>query len=149
VCVMFHFFRNHTDYDYWSIVMHTFIQWIVIATSRIETPKTIVQFMHTLFKFFKNFLSMPTHYKYVCPSDHILKWHLAKQLLSSSMLHIFHTCQASYSQQATIVTPTLKDMFMNIHALFKCNYTSTSIQHRQKRNKVWLHTFLLHLSKQL
>jgi hypothetical protein len=42
----------------------------------------------------------------------------------------------------------LNDLVMNTPDLFKRNHAGTCIQHTHKSNRVWSHTFLLHLSKE-
>jgi hypothetical protein len=45
------------------------------------------------------------------------------------------------------IPSTSNDLLMSTPAVFNCNHTGTCIQHPHNSNRIWLHMFLLHLSK--
>ncbi len=155
--VTFKFCRNHITCDHWCITC-TFIHQTCTATSWQKMNKSDISWLSThahlthLFKLLKIFLTMPMHgtsSKYGIPSDHISRWHLVEH--SPIILHALTFCihmNRAICHKNIPFPSTFNDLLMNTPALFKHNHTGTCIQHPHKlSNRVWLHTFLLHLLK--
>ncbi len=153
--VMFQLWWNHVNCAHWSITVHAFIHQTCMATSRQKTNKSDIIWLNTFFthppKKLKSFLTMAMHgtsSKHGIPWTHITWWHLVEN--SPSILHAptfcIHVNQAS--RHKNIWIPSIfNDLLVCAPALFQCNYAGTCIQHSHISNRVWAHTFLLHLLK--
>ncbi len=145
------------SYSLWSskhIRVHAFIHQTCMATSWQKTNKhgiiLLYMFFTHLFKMFRSFLTKPMHgtsSKYGIPSDHISRWHLVEHYPS-----ILHAPTFAYMSTKLFPTKTSDskpfEQFPDEHT---CPLQGQLCWHRQsaphKSNRIWQHSFLLHLSK--
>ncbi len=154
--VMFQFCMIPVVSDHWSIQVHGFIHQTCMATGWQKTNKSDIIWVYTffthLFKMFKSFPNMPMHStssQYGIPSHHISRCHVLEHCPSilNAPTFCIHINQTIPHKDIWLQT-NLNDLVMNTPDLFKHNHAGTCIQHPHKSNRVWLHTFLLHLPKE-
>ncbi len=88
--------------------------------------------------------------KHHIPRDHIRWSHLIEHspgILEAPTFEI-HVNEAITHKDIRVAT-SLDDLLVHMSIHFKCHYTGTCIQDPHKSESVWLHSFVLHLLKQL